>query len=208
MPGKVLYLASASPRRLELLRQTHIEPCIRVADIDETPRVQESAQAMVQRLALAKAIAVAKKLQTELSGPDQKNSWVLGADTTGSIDNTVTLKKEILLKPTSKSDAFRMWNLMANRTHQVITAIALTNVATTAKYFQALSISDVTFGDISAEEMEKYWESGEPRDKAGAYAIQGYAACWVKRFSGSYSGIVGLPLFETKQLLEKAEFFK
>lgn len=196
--GKILYLASASPRRLELLRQIDIEPRIRIADIDETPLANESAQQMAQRLALSKAIAVAKQLQNELEHADQNNSWVLGADTTGVVDN------EILLKPSSKSDALRMWQLMANRTHQVMTAIALVNVASIEKTFQALSVSSVEFGSISAEEMEKYWQSGEPQDKAGAYAIQGYAACWVKHFSGSYSGIVGLPLYETKQLLEQA----
>jgi septum formation protein len=201
MPGKVLYLASASPRRLELLRQINIEPCIRVADIDETPLVQESAQQMAQRLALAKAIAVAKKLQSELPLAEQTNSWVLGADTTGIVNDPATSKIELLLKPESKQDAFRMWSLMADHTHQVMTAIALVNVAKTEKYFQALSVSDVEFGHISEQEMEKYWASGEPQDKAGAYAIQGYAACWVKKLSGSYSGIVGLPLYETKQLL-------
>jgi septum formation protein len=201
---KTLTLASASPRRLELLRQIQIEPHIRATDIDETPLAQESAQKMVQRLALSKAVAVAKKLQTELPLADQISNWVLGADTTGIVDNPVTRRTEILLKPESKTDAFRMWNLMANCTHQVITAIALVNVARTEKYFQALSVSDVEFGNISEQEMEKYWASGEPQDKAGAYAIQGYAACWVKKISGSYSGIVGLPLYETSQLLLKA----
>lgn len=201
MLGNILYLASASPRRLELLRQIHIEPRIHVADIDETPFADESAQSMAQRLALTKAAAVGKKLQITLSPFEQSQSWVLGADTTGIIGD------EILLKPESKQDAFRMWGLMANRAHQVITAIALVNVTSIEKCFQATSISDVEFGAITEEEMELYWASGEPRDKAGAYAIQGYAACWVKRFNGSYSGIVGLPLYETKQLLRQAGFF-
>ena len=96
MPGKFLYLASASPRRLELLRQIHIEPRILIADVDESPLAQENAQQMVERLALAKAVAVAKKLQNALSASEQKISWVLGADTTGVIDNTTTLQKEIL----------------------------------------------------------------------------------------------------------------
>lgn len=202
MSGSILYLASASPRRLELLRQIHIEPRRQAADIDETPLPTENAQAMAQRLALAKAVAVAKQLQLNLPTDEQDKSWVLGADTTGIIG------EEILLKPESKLDAMRMWHLMANHTHQVITAIALVNVASIEKNFQAISISDVEFGDIPDEEMEGYWESGEPCDKAGAYAIQGYAACWVKRFSGSYSGIVGLPLYETKKLLQQAGFEK
>jgi septum formation protein len=204
LSNNVLYLASASPRRLELLRQINIEPRIQVANIDETPLAQESAEQMAQRLALAKALAVAKQLQKELSADEQQRSWVLGADTTGIIQNPATSKTEILLKPESKQDAFRMWCLMMNRTHQVITTIALVNVANIKNNFQALSISDVAFGDISEQEMESYWASGEPQDKAGAYAIQGYAACWVKKFSGSYSGIVGLPLYETKQLLQQA----
>lgn len=178
-----------------------------MADIDESPFAHESAQQMVQRLALAKAIAVAIKLHSELPPTDQNNSWVLGADTTGIIDHPAISRTEILLKPVSKQDAFRMWSLMANRTHQVITAIALVNVADTKIRFEALSASDVEFGNISEDEMEQYWASGEPQDKAGAYAIQGYAACWVKKISGSYSGIVGLPLYETKKLLHKAGVF-
>jgi septum formation protein len=198
MTGNTLYLASASPRRLELLRQIHIEPRVLVADTDETPLTGESAQEMVQRLALAKTIAVAKQLQKMLSIDECNTSWVLGADTTGIIDN------EILLKPASKQDAIRMWQLMANRVHQVITAIALVNVADATQHHEALSVSDVEFGEIPDEEMERYWASGEPCDKAGAYAIQGYAACWVKSFRGSYSGVVGLPLYETTMLLKDA----
>jgi septum formation protein len=185
-----------------LLRQIYIEPRLRAADIDETPLAGESAQQMTQRLALAKAMKVAKQLRATLSTSEQDKSWVLGADTTG------VLGSEMLLKPESKQDAFRMWHLMANHTHQVITAIALINVSSLEKKFQATSVSDVAFGDISAEEMEYYWASDEPRDKAGAYAIQGYGACWVKRFNGSYSGIVGLPLYETRQLLTQAGFAK
>jgi septum formation protein len=198
MSANTLYLASASPRRLELLRQIHIEPRVLVADIDETPLMGESAQDMVQRLALAKTTAVAKQLQKTLSPIECKKSWVLGADTTGIID------QEILLKPVSKQDAIRMWQLMANRVHQVITAIVLVNVADTTQHYKALSVSDVEFGDISQHDMDKYWSSGEPQDKAGAYAIQGYGACWVKSFRGSYSGVVGLPLYETAMLLKKA----
>ena len=204
MSGLKLILASASPRRRELLQQIGITPVIRVADVDETPQANESAQQMVQRLALAKALAVAKLLQAELSVAEQNQTWVLGADTTGIVLNPITKQNEILLKPTSKQDAFRMWQLMANRTHQVLTAVALVSVADIARHHEALSISEVEFGDISADEMEKYWASGEPQDKAGAYAIQGYAACWVKKFCGSYSGVVGLPLYETSQLLQFA----
>jgi len=203
MSGDTLYLASVSPRRRELLQQIGVAPIIRIADIDETPHIHESAAQMVQRLALAKAQAVAGQLQQELSAVEQAHAWVLGADTTGIVWNPATGQNELLLKPASKADAFRMWRLMANHTHQVLTAIALVNVANTAQHHETLSVSDVEFGDVSADEMETYWASGEPQDKAGAYAIQGYAACWVKKCSGSYSGVVGLPLYETKQLLEK-----
>jgi len=202
MSAPILYLASASPRRRELLQQIGISPLVRVADVDETPQQNENAEQMVQRLALAKAQAVSKQLQNELSHSDQNNHWVLGADTTGIVLNPETQQNEILLKPTSKQDAFRMWKLMANRTHQVLTAIVIVNVMDTATYHEAMSVSDVEFGDISTDEMEQYWASGNPQDKAGAYAIQGYAACWVKKFSGSYSGIVGLPLYEMKMLLD------
>ena len=182
-----------------------ITPFVRVADTDETPLPSESAEQMVQRLALAKANAVAALLRRELPSTKQSQSWVLGADTTGIVLNPDTRQNETLLKPTSKEDAFRMWRLMANRCHQVLTAIALVNVADAQKRHEALSISDVEFGDIPMDEMEKYWASGEPQDKAGAYAIQGYAACWVKRFSGSYSGVVGLPLYETRLLLNQVK---
>lgn len=198
MSGNSLYLASASPRRRELLRQIGIEAQVCHAAIDETPLPGECVQGMAERLALAKAMAVAGQLQTELAQECRYNSWVLGADTAGIIGN------EMLLKPLSKLDAFRMWRLMSHGTHQVITAIALVNVANPDIRYQASSLSDVTFGEISETEMEHYWNSGEPQDKAGAYAIQGYAACWVKKFTGSYSGIVGLPLYEFRELLHRS----
>ena len=108
MSGSILYLASASPRRLELLRQISIEPHICVADIDETPHAEESAQQMAQRLALAKAMAVVIKLQKELSPAQQKITWALGADTTGIVENPFTSKTEILLKPESKAEAVQI----------------------------------------------------------------------------------------------------
>ena len=97
-----------------------------------------------------------------------------------------------------------MWQLMSGRVHQVITAISLVNVTSPEETLEAYSTSEVEFDAISTDEMEYYWQSGEPRDKAGAYAIQGYAACWVKHLSGSYSGVMGLPLCETRMLLKRA----
>lgn len=166
-----------------------LSPIVVPADIDETPRAGEQPDALVKRLALAKAQHIARQLVA---------GWVLGADTIVVIDN------HILGKPTSQEDALRMLLLLSGRTHQVMTAVALVNVGDSNHYTEALSISEVEFGEISQQEIIEYWISGEPQDKAGAYAVQGRAACWIKRINGSYSGVMGLPLYETGQLLHHA----
>jgi len=173
---------------------------VRAADIDETPARGENADVLVSRLAMGKASAIADGLRNSLVASESKEVWVLGSDTVVAINNI------ILGKPASKQDALRMLSLLSNCTHQVMTAVALVSVSTPVTQLTALSVSDVEFGAISADEIERYWASGEPCDKAGAYAIQGCAARWVKRIAGSYSGIIGLPLYDTRQLLQQAGF--
>lgn len=181
-------LASASPRRRELLAQIGVEFTVSPADIDETVRPGESPDDYVLRMAITKAQQGYAKLADPVVA-----SLILGADT------AVVLDKQILGKPRDQADAEYMLARLAGRTHRVMTAVAFTD----GKRLESrLSVTAVTFRDMSADEITAYWHSGEPRDKAGAYAIQGYGALLVRELQGSYSGVVGLPLFETAELLE------
>jgi septum formation protein len=166
-----LVLASQSPRRSELLRNAGISFRVQVADVDEMPLPNENPVDYVRRLARAKASAVPGEL-------------VLGADTAVVIDG------EILGKPTDPSDAIRMLKLLSGRQHEVITGICLKG----AKELEAQDITIVYFEVLSEEEILDYVATGEPMDKAGAYAIQGRASRFVKRIEGSYSNVVGLPI--------------
>ena len=181
-----LVLASQSPRRRELLAQLGVNFVVCPADVDETPLVNEVAADYVPRVALAKAQAAWELNQT---------LPVLGSDT------AVVADGQILGKPQNEADAMRMWRLLSGRTHHVFTAIAVV-----AQKQQALRtvITTVSFADLSDETMAWYWDTGEPVDKAGAYAIKGLGARFVRKISGSYTAVVGLPLYETAQLL--AEF--
>lgn len=181
-----LYLASASPRRSELLRQIGVSftPC--PVDIDETPLPGESSADYVQRLAREKAQAALARLG------DGQPLCVLGADT------TVTLDGRILGKPADRTEGLAMLALLSGRTHQVLTAVAL---ADAGRCEVRLVESQVTFRTISPEEAERYWSTGEPADKAGGYGIQGLGAVFVRELRGSFSGVVGLPLCETAELL-------
>jgi septum formation protein len=181
----MLYLASKSPRRRELLRQIRVEfECVDV-DVPETPAANEKPQDYAVRVAQAKARAGYGRIQ-------DREACVLGADTVVAIDNL------ILGKPRDRSDGIRMLSRLSGRTHTVITAVVL---AGPGVELLEVARSEVTFREISAEEQELYWQCGEPLDKAGGYAIQGIAAVFVKHLSGSYSGVVGLPLYETGKLL-------
>jgi septum formation protein len=181
----MLYLASKSPRRRELLRQIRVEfECVDV-DVPEIPAAGEKPQDYAVRVAQAKARAGYERLR-------DRTPWVLGADTVVTVDGL------ILEKPRDRGDALRMLSRLSGRTHTVITAVALVGPG---PELLEVSRSEVTFREISVEEQELYWQSGEPADKAGAYAIQGIAAVFVKHLSGSYSGVVGLPLYETGKLL-------
>jgi septum formation protein len=184
-----IYLASGSPRRRELLQQIGVPFTVIRADLDETVRKGEAPPEYVARLASAKADA------GWLRSRDLAQAPVLAADT------AVVLDGKILGKPKGMDDAMTMLGELSGRTHEVLTAVALrTSLGGQVK----VSRSSVTFRGIDAAEARRYWETGEPLDKAGAYAIQGYAAVFIADLKGSYSGVMGLPLFETAQLLEAA----
>ena len=183
-----LYLASSSPRRRELLEQIGVSYQLLSVDIDETPRPGESPQNFVVRMAVEKAQAGKGNL-----GPGNEKP-VLGADTAVVIDN------EILGKPRDREHALLMLQRLSGRSHEVMSAVALIGKQTVTR----LNISRVSFRDIKTDEMEAYWRSGEPQDKAGSYGIQGKAAIFIDGLEGSYSAVMGLPLFETAELLETA----
>lgn len=186
MSKPLILLASASPRRSALLTQIGVEHQVRPVDIDERIQPGEAPAQYVRRLAIAKAEALWSRLM------EQDRQPVLGSDT------SVALGNEVLGKPADRADGLQMLQRLSARTHQVYTAVALRHAA--GCEFR-LSVSDVTFRALSRTEMEAYWRCGEPVDKAGGYAIQGQAALFIERMAGSYSGIVGLPLFETAELL-------
>ncbi len=184
-----IVLASASPRRSLLLAQIGVRHRAAAADIDETPRSGERPCVYVERLAEAKAHAVARSLEGRGHGP------VLAADT------TVVLDERIFGKPVDEAACVEMLGSLSARTHEVLTAIALWH---DGRLGVACSTSHVTFRAIDADECRRYWASGEPAGKAGAYAIQGFGAVFVERLTGSFSGVMGLPLFETASLLDAA----
>lgn len=185
-PNPLIWLASASPRRSALLSQIGIAHTVRPVDLDEDRFNAESPADYVMRLAKAKADALWTTLE-----PSQRRP-VLGSDT------TVALGEEVLVKPADRADGLRMLERLSGRTHQVYTAVAVRHACGCEA---RLSVSNVTMRSLSAAEMAAYWDTGEPADKAGAYGIQGLAAVFIERIEGSYSGIVGLPLFETGELL-------
>ena len=191
---KTLYLASQSPRRSELLTQIGFSFQILSVDIDESFNNDEPAKGYVIRLAKEKALAGWKM-------ESGSNKAILGSDTTVVIDG------KILGKPESKSDSKRMLALLSGKTHQVMTAVAVaqsTEKSPLPELSYIISVSDVSFKVLSESEIERYVASGECEDKAGSYAIQGGAAAFIKHLSGSYSGVMGLPLYETMELLNKA----
>lgn len=183
-----VYLASASPRRRELLAQVGLVPEVLVQDIDEAQRPNEAPDAYVTRLAREKAEAALRDPRCRSPLP------VIAADT------TVVCGGRALGKPATLDEAREMLQLLSGNTHQVLTAVA---VASRDECDVALVTTDVRFRTIEADEIERYWATGEPRDKAGAYGIQGLGAMFVSRIEGSYSAVMGLPLFETLQLLRR-----
>jgi len=184
---KKLVLASASPRRRELLTQVGVRFDVLTADIDESVIAGESPQVYTQRLALEKARAVLTRCDAEAS--------VLGADTTVSIDGI------LLGKPANADDAARMLRMLQGRPHEVITGVAL--VSATSSQIVA-EVTRVFFAAMSESEIAAYIATGEPMDKAGAYAIQGRAARWIPRIEGDYANVVGLPLSRVCLMLKDA----
>lgn len=197
MPIRI-YLASRSPRRRELLRQINVHFDMLMfrdgergadSDVDETPLASENVEHYVKRLALQKAEAGFRRLRMRQI-PVRP---VLSADTALELDD------EIIGKPASRDDARQILRKLSGRTHRVLTAVAVSDGNRTES---VTSISHVHFRAIGDNEIRQYVSSGEPLDKAGAYGIQGRAAIFVEEIHGSYSGIMGLPLFETARLLE------
>jgi septum formation protein len=181
----VLRLASASPRRRQLLELIGVPHVVTPADIDETPRPGEAGAAYVTRLAREKALAIHAR---------HRDLPVLAADTTVHVDG------HILEKPGSEADCLRMLGLLSGRRHQVYTGVCVVSAAAPGV---VCSETQVEFRPIAPAEMRAYWASGEPQGKAGAYAIQGLGAVFVSNIAGSYTGVMGLPLFETAQLLQR-----
>ena len=183
-----IYLASASPRRRELLRQIGVVYRLLRIEIDETPLAGESPDDYVVRLALAKAKAGCAALGRRQPAP------VLGADTAVVVDDA------ILGKPRDREEGLAMLARLSGREHQVLSAVAL---ATPTRNAVKVQESGVRFRPLTLAECAAYWDSGEPCDKAGSYGIQGQAAAFIADLRGSYSGVMGLPLFETAELLRE-----
>ncbi len=192
----MLVLASASPRRRELLTQVGYRFEVHPAHIPEDPLPGEDPIVYVTRLAREKAEAVYLELTTASPRPE-KNLAVLGADTTVTLDST------ILGKPEDAGDAARFLRLLSGRTHRVITGVALVTAKRTEV---AAEVTAVRFLTLSDEDIAEYIASGEPMDKAGAYAIQGRAARWIPRIEGCYFNVVGLPLALVCSLLESCDY--
>jgi septum formation protein len=184
MTAKII-LASASPRRSELLKQIGVKHSICAVEIDETPGVAESPQVYAQRMA-------AEKSAVGITG-EHRNLPVLSADTSVVCDGV------ILGKPENRQHAVALLNRLSGRSHLVYTAVSLRG----ARHEQAISVTEVKFRPLLPEEIMAYCGTAEPFDKAGAYAIQGLASIFIESINGSFSGVMGLPLFETAQLLAR-----
>ena len=180
-----IYLASSSPRRRELLAQLGVAFETIIADIDESLQPGETADAYVCRMAGGKTTAALERLPA-------RRAPVLGADT------IVVVDRQILGKPTNQESAVTMLHRLSGRAHDVLTAVAISDGE---RKSVAVSRTVVTFRDLSDAEINAYWATGEPRDKAGGYGIQGLGAVFIETIHGSYSGVMGLPLFETASLL-------
>ncbi len=183
-----LILASSSPRRRELLNQIGMAYQVIVADIDESVRPGEDAGDYVCRMAREKALEVQRRDGVTVS--------VLGADT------AVVVNGRILGKPVDREDAFRMLEDLSGRTHEVWSAVAL--VSPGGGLRERLNITRVTFSELDRAWIGSYCDSGDPMDKAGAYGVQGIAAQKISHMEGSYSGVMGLPLHETSEILQEA----
>lgn len=189
-----LYLASGSPRRQLLLKRLSTPFSIIEPNIDETPLDDELPENYVSRLATTKA----KAGFNQLSIAQQKTAYVLGADTIVSLENNM------MGKPTSQQQAVTMLQSLSGKTHKVFTAIALYY---SDKLISNVIVTEVTMRLVSIEEAVTYWHTGEPKGKAGGYAIQGIAATFIEQIKGDYYAVVGLPLFATSELLKQAGIY-
>ena len=187
MSSSPLILASASPRREKLLRQLGVNFVTEPQDIVEEKRIDESPEKFVKRMAEEKASSALDKRK-------ENDIVVLASDT------IVVCDERVLGKPKDKSDGIKMLLTLSNKTHRVLSAITVANAL---RYKSTVSDTSVLFRKISEIEAEYYWDSGEPEGKAGGYAIQGCGAVFVQSINGSYSGVMGLPLFQTAQLLSE-----
>lgn len=183
MNTRPIVLASASPRRAQLLQQIGVAFEAQAADVDETPRTGEAPEALTRRLALAKAQVLAHR---------QPGALVIGADT------VVAQADDVFGKPRDRAHALHMLTRLSGCTHRVCTGIAVVSASAQASH---VSVSEVRMGELTPAAIEAYWASGEPRGKAGAYAIQGLGAVFVEHLAGSYSAVMGLPLHTTARLL-------
>ena len=188
MAADFVYLASGSPRRRELLLQIGVAFRVIRPQVDETPFDAEAPEMYVSRLAAAKAAA----------------GWSLGASPEAPVlaaDTAVVIDGQILGKPLDRRDGESMLRRLSGRSHEVLTAVSIRNAT---QVLTRVCRSSVTFRALTSVEVRGYWDTGEPADKAGGYAIQGMAAVFIAHLSGSFSGVMGLPLFETAQLLGEA----
>jgi septum formation protein len=211
MAEDFVYLASGSPRRRELLRQIGVPFQLLGVEVDESIKPGEPALAYVTRLARAKAAAGCEKISAGTAGVAERGTvaGIAAAAKIGAVrnapvlaaDTAVVFEGKILGKPAHRQDGLDMLRQLSGRTHEVLTAIAVMNARGVES---RVSRSEVTFRAISVVEAQAYWDTAEPCDKAGGYAIQGLAAVFVADLRGSYSGVMGLPLYETAELLAAA----
>lgn len=204
-----IVLASSSPRRHELLKQVAIEHHLMVADIDESRLIDETPIAYIERMVRQKAEKARTVInQNSLLNFKENQYLLVTADTIGVLPSG-----DVLQKPTDFENACQMWQQMSSTTHQVWTAVQVSklvgepNHLTMVWHERQTVKTDVAFIPLTKQMMIDYWQTGEPTDKAGGYAIQGLGAGWVKAIHGSYSNVVGLPLVETLELLTKADNF-
>ncbi|WP_301099011.1 Maf family protein [Otariodibacter sp.] len=187
---KSIYLASNSPRRWELLQQLGLDLHSLQSEIDETPHPNEEAKSYCLRVAIEKN----KAAQAVRSAKNLANFPILTADTTVSIDQM------ILGKPKDKDEAYSMLKRLSGKTHQVFTAVCISDGE---KQYSCVQTSEVTFKVLSDLEINAYIATGQPMDKAGAYGIQGIGGCFISHLTGSFTGVMGLPMYETADLLKQ-----
>ncbi len=190
--GGKLFLASSSPRRKELLQQLGLTFEVIHAPIEEVALPNESPKSFVLRMAIEKALSGFNKVAG-------KKIWVVGSDT------AVVLSGRVFGKPKHEGDAFRMLSKLSGTAHEVLSAVA---VVYDGEVFSAMSCTRVQFGHLTEHDIQAYIETGEPFGKAGAYAIQGLGAQFISHIEGSYSGVMGLPVYELNQLLREAGYVK